>query len=86
MAEPIYFNGANATLGAPSGNEHNVEPLHVFRNGRVCVSCWKLTPEEIEAEMVFLSVYSGQTQPPVLLADEDTTRSVLADVGGVWKK
>jgi hypothetical protein len=86
MARPIHFAGANATLGAPAGNEHNVEPLHVFRNGRVCVSCWELTPEEIAAGVVFLSVYSGPTQPPVMVADEGATRSVLADTGGVWKK
>jgi hypothetical protein len=86
MAVPIFWTGANTELGAPKGNEHNVRPLHVFRNGRVCVSKWALSPEEIEAGVVYLSVFSGPTQPPVLLANEDTTREVIADLGGVWKK
>jgi hypothetical protein len=94
--KPVDFKGANTTLNAPSGNEHNVEPMRVFRNGIVCTSCWELTLEEIEALKIealhtgsgklYLSVFSGGTQPPVFLADEDSTRSVLADLGGVWKR
>lgn len=86
MAQPVNFQGANRRLDAPAGREHNVSPLYVFANGMVCVSCWELTPEEIATGRVYLSVFFGPTQPPVLIADEDVTRSVIADVGGVWKK
>lgn len=88
---PVDFDGANTTLGAPTGNEHNVEPMRVFRNGMVCVSCWELSREELEELLenggrLYLSVFSGSTQPPVMLANESDTRAVLADLGGPWKR
>ena len=91
MAQPVDFHGANTTLGAPSGNEHNVSARRVFRNGMCCVSCWELSPTELE-ELVanggklYLTVFSGHTQPPVFIGDEGGTRELIADLGGVWKK
>jgi hypothetical protein len=88
MGRPIKFEGSNAVLTCPPGRD-DVQDMHVFRNGYCCVSCWEFTTEEIEeiarTGRVFLSVFSGRTQPPVYLGNEGTTKSVVADHGGVWK-
>lgn len=87
----VDFSGANTTLGAPEGSEHNVEAMRVFRNGRVCVSCWQLSEAEV-AELarnggkLFLAAYSGHTQPPVFIGLEDDVREVVADLGPVWRR
>jgi len=86
MAEHIPWYGANKILGAPAGNEHNVSDLYVFSNGRVCVSKWALSPDDIANGYVMLSVFAGPSQPPVMIGSEDETRHVIADIGGVWKK
>jgi hypothetical protein len=72
MAEPIGFPEANITLGPPPTFEADVVPLPVRRtcDGQL-VSCWVLTPEE-KAEIartgkVWLSVWGGSSQPPVLV-------------------
>lgn len=90
MAHPFHFEGANKVLGAPSGQEDRCTSLPVFSNGNCCVSCWQLSSEEI-AEVartgkIYLSVWFGQTQPPVLIGGEEEVRSVVIDYGGVWKK
>jgi len=56
-----------------------------------CVSAWKLSAEELEAiinndGVMYVTVLSGQTQPPVYVGSEATVREVVADLGGVWKK
>jgi hypothetical protein len=89
MSTPVEFKGQNVVLQPPRGSE-NVGPLPIFRNGTCCVSCWQLTPEEL-AEInanggrVFLSVFFGNTQPPVYVGSETTTREAIADYG-VWKR
>lgn len=89
MSEPICFAGANVVLQPPAGSE-NVQPLPIFRNGTCCVSCWQLTEEEL-AEIiasggkVFVSIFSGATQPPVFVGSENSTRGLIADYG-VWKR
>lgn len=75
-------------LRPPEGAE-NVSDLHTFTNGMCSVSCWQLSPEEI-AEVartgrVFLSVFSGRTQPPVFVGAEQEVRAVVVDFGGVWR-
>lgn len=89
MAEAIDFHGSNRRLGPPKGAE-NVSELMTFNNGICSVSCWKLTPREV-AEInrtgrVFVSILSGQTQPPVFVGDEDSVRDMVVDFGGVWAK
>lgn len=88
MGHGIEFKGANGVLGAPKGAE-NVEPLHVFRNGTCSVSCWQLSDAEIEeiikTRRVFLSVFMGNTQPPVFVGGEEEVRGLIADYG-VWKR
>jgi hypothetical protein len=89
MAETIRFHGANTRLLAPAGVE-NVGELHTFTNGCCSVSCWQLTPAEIDEVMrtgcVFVSVLSGRTQPPIFVGSEDEVRSLVVDYGGVWQK
>lgn len=88
MANPVEFQGANTVL---LGGRENVSDMHVFRNGNVCVSCWQFTPEELakiaeDGGRVYVSVFSGQTQPPIFIGDVDAVRSVVVDYGGVWKR
>lgn len=66
----IDFEQSNKNLGAPEGQEENVFALPVFTNGAVCISCWEMNEEErrevSETGKIWLGVWSGVTQPPVL--------------------
>lgn len=88
MSEPVDFQGANTVLRPPTGSD-SILPLPIFRNGACCVSCWQLTDDEIaeivRTKRVFLSVFSGKTQPPVYVGGEEGTRELIADYG-VWKR
>jgi len=72
--EPIDFPEANGTLGAPPGMEDQVFSLRVFRGGEYCISLWQPTEAEREriaaGAPIYLSLQSGRTQPPCLLAVE----------------
>src|SRR4051812_40092374 len=72
MAEPRKFSGSNRILGAPSGLESIVIPLHVYGSGKESISCWKLTPEELEvvneSGCIWVSVASGESQPPIYIS------------------
>ena len=90
MATAVEFAGANRVLRAPAGHEETVSDLHTFNNGNCSVSCWQLSPEEV-AEIqrtgrIYLSVWFGQTQPPVFVGGEEEVRSVVVDYGGVWRR
>lgn len=89
MANAIKFAGANRMLLPPQGAE-NVDALHTYTNGICSVSCWELSPDELAEVLrtgrVFLTVLSGQTQPPVFVGSEDVVRSVVVDYGGVWAR
>lgn len=91
MGDPVKFAGSNAVLGPPKGkDETQVRSMDVFRNGTCCVSCWRLTPEELQAVnesggLVWVSVFWGATQPPIFIGDEESVRRIAADYG-VWKK
>lgn len=88
MSTPVEFAGSNFVLGAPTGSD-NVGPLPIFRNGTCCVSAWELTEEElaeiVRTRRVFLSVFYGNTQPPVYVGSETSCREVVADYGA-WKR
>jgi hypothetical protein len=88
MARAVKFEGANRVLGAPKGVE-NLEPLHTFTNGSCSVSCWELEPEElaevVRTGRVFLSVMSGERQPPVFVSSESIMHGFVVDYGGTWK-
>ena len=89
MARGIPWAGANRQLGPPEGmDESQVDSLHVFPNGKQCVSCWQFDAEEL-AEIartgcVFVSVWFGDTQPPIYIGSEANVRQLCADYG-VWK-
>jgi len=72
MGAPVQFGEANFVLGPPGGYEDAVVPLPVLRKiGGQLISCWSLTPEEIDeivrTKRVWLSVWGGLTQPPVFV-------------------
>ena len=92
MAHPGEFEGMNTMLTAPAGREEEVGTLACFRNGQVIVSCWQLTPEELQAVIdsggkVFLSIWGGRTQPPCYVASEESVLSVITEGMGApgWK-
>ncbi len=70
---PTTFPQVNKTLGKPASmTDEECAPLPVFTDGRVCVSCWALTDEEIadlvKTRRLWLLVWSGATQPPICAA------------------
>ena len=74
---PIKFKEANGTLQKPeSMTDEECQSLPVFRDGKQCISCWKLTWKEklfiLLYGRVWLSVFSGNTQPPVWLMGSRT--------------
>lgn len=90
MAEAIDFPGSNMILGAPIGHEESVSDLYTFTNGNCSVSCWRLSAEEMEeinrTGCIFLSIFSGRSQPPVFVGGEEEVRSLVVDYGGVWAR
>ncbi|ASY56472.1 hypothetical protein [Sinorhizobium sp. CCBAU 05631] len=89
MGTAVKFEGANMLLRAPEGSE-NVNDMHTFTNGMCSVSCWELSAEELaeinRSGRIFLSVFSGRTQPPVYVGDEASVRAIVVDFGGVWRR
>ena len=90
MAEAIRFDGANMVLQPPEGSEETVSALHTYSNGMCSVSCWRFSAVELaeinRTGVAFLSVFSGRSQPPVFLGDEESVRRMVVDYGGVWKR
>ncbi len=76
---PTSFAESNRALGRPRDmTEEQCEPLSVYVGVRsdelpVVISCWKLTPEELEeinrTGRVWLHVI-GRSMPPVILQVE----------------
>jgi len=69
---PIEFKEANKQLLKPHNmTDEECGPLHVWTNGKECMSCWRPTLRERLSILFFgkvwLSVLSGKTQPPVAL-------------------
>lgn len=68
---PTDFPESNHVLGKPDDmTADQCEPLSVFVDGRVVVSCWKITKEELEefnrTGRIYLVIF-GQTMPPASL-------------------
>lgn len=88
MADPVEFPGQTGTLRAPAGREDSIRALPTFSNGVCSVSCWALRPLEllrvVRTGRVWLSVFSGRSQPPVYLGDEESVRGLVVDFGPVW--
>lgn len=75
MAEPVKFQGANHTLGAPKGMEEEVLQLPcrvpiTREEDQVIQSCWELTDDEVEYicrhKKIRLTVI-GLIHPPIAL-------------------
>lgn len=66
---PTTFPQSNKTLKAPPGKEAEIVELPIWTDGQQCVSCYRLSWRERFSALFFgrawLSVLSGQTQPPV---------------------
>lgn len=92
MAKPVDWYGVNKTLITPKGEtKDRVQDLPVFNNGVMSVSCWQLSPDELadivqSGGIVFVSVWFGQSSPPLFVGSEETVRSLVVDFGKVWKK
>ena len=60
------------TLNPAPGTEDTVVPLEVFNDGKVSMSAWQPTPEEVQklanGAQVWLWVWGGKSSPPVFLA------------------
>lgn len=85
MAAPVDFTGTNLVLNPPDGEEDRVSAMRAFTNGHVVVSCWELTPEEIEFVVrtgrIFVAQWSGKTIFPTFVGDARSTRALVADYG-----
>lgn len=69
---PVKFPEANRNLLSPDGlSADECSALWVYTDGSQCISCWKLNLWQRLAILfhgkVWLSVLSGQSQPPVWL-------------------
>lgn len=75
--KPVGFKESNTILYAGDNPETDQLPIArsthpLVEDGKMpfCISCWKLTPEELEriqeTGVVYLAVM-GMTQPPVLV-------------------
>ena len=79
--KPIDFPQSTKVLQRPSMmTESECSPLHVWCDGKQCVSCWK--PSFIErlkilfTGKIWLGVMSGNTQPPVFMSGESVFKKV----------
>lgn len=70
--KPVNFQHSNTCLTKPSSmTDERCESLHVWSDGEVCISSWKLSFAERLSALLFgtiwLTVLSGRSQPPVAL-------------------
>lgn len=73
--KPIDFPQSTKVLQKPSTmTDEECSSLHIWNDGKQCVSCWKPTFKErlniLFGGNVWLGVYSGKTQPPVFVSGE----------------
>lgn len=73
--KPIDFPQSTKVLQKPSTmSDYECSSLHVWNDGKQCVSCWKPTFKErmniLFGGKVWLGVLSGKTQPPVFVSGE----------------
>jgi len=90
MAYPVKFEGSNVKLKKPPNmDDLQCTELPIFKNGVNCVSCWEFSEEEIEYilknKRIYVSIWSGPSQPPLFVGTETDVRMLIAD-NGVWKK
>ena len=68
--KPIKFKEANKELQKPVDMTiEQCSPLHIIQTGNICISCWRVSFKEklilLFSGKLWLTVRSGQTQPPV---------------------
>jgi hypothetical protein len=84
MAYPVDFTGINVVMKAPKGAE-DVLDVGAFRNEQCCVTCWKLTEEELaevaKSGLVYLTVLFGGGMPPVFLGSGTEVSALVARYG-----
>lgn len=72
MANPVGFGGARGIADAAPGDEDKVRPLPMYMDERQIISCWRLTPEELDmvakTGVVWLSVTNIGVLPPVYVS------------------
>lgn len=74
--KPIEFEHQTQILQKPqSMTDAECGPLPIFNDGKHCISCWRLSLWEqiklIWTGEIWLSIHSGNTQPPVLLTVDE---------------
>jgi len=70
--EPLEFEQQSIILTKPNNmTDEECGPLPIYSDGRICVSLWQMSWRERVSSLFFgrvwLLIYSGQTQPPVVL-------------------
>lgn len=81
--KPIDFRQSTKVLQKPATmTDKECASLHVWSDGRQCVSCWKPTlGERLRVAFggkVWLGVASGGTQPPVFVSGKNVFNRVSA--------
>lgn len=91
--KPIKFKEATKVLQRPATmTDAECASLHVWSDGKQCISCWKPSIKERVRILffgnVYLGVLSGSTQPPVFVSGgyPFTRPSFLARVGIFFHK
>ena len=79
--KPVKFKEANKNLLKPNNmTDEECSNLWVYTDGEQCISCWKMTIKQRLSALFFgkvwISVLSGQTQPPIWL---DCTKTVFRE-------
>lgn len=75
--DPMKFVEANKNLQKPHGmTDEECGPLPVFNDGKECISKWDMSLKErlhcLFRGFVWVRVFSGDTQPPILIQAEKT--------------
>lgn len=91
--KPIDFPQSTKVLQKPSTmSDNECSSLHVWNDGKQCVSCWKPTFKErmniLFGGKVWLGVLSGKTQPPVFVLGEMVFEKapLKARISAFWGK
>jgi hypothetical protein len=80
MANPVGFPEFNRSLGKPKDWDPTAhgdcDVLPVWTDGAVCISCWRLTPDELmeilQTGRIWIRVYSFRdTQPALMVHTEN---------------
>lgn len=79
MANPIGFRESTHVIGKPVNmSEEACGQLPVYADGQQFISCWKLTPAELEEVLhtgvVYISILSGTELPPCWVAGANPFR------------